>query len=495
MGLYEKLTAQYKQILGGKNSSDFENIDEEIFEILNSDINVIKNSIDYWNTVFDIYNLFLSEIDDLILGIQQLNNEKRPIEEIEIPYNRSKLNSLANKEDILTINQIENILKQVEDLQRKEEAHNQNSENYKVLRKFKAKEEKLNTQLSQLKSKKENINHKFEEKQAEIKKLKQLAEKIEEKSSHETNRQLRQKEKELAKDINQMIKFAQSKGQRKQIETSRRNFIQGFAATVFTAQGLGDELYSAFNKNANKVAFEVVGSGRTPPKKYYDNSNPFIIDKAINGTIEVEIHNLAIGKEDKHDRPSYPNQKIINHIETQFRRGLGIDININWHETLIENKTTNRSNLRYKSALKNTKLRGTTEEDMEKLEELRQNIITDLSSKGYVESHVTNVVAAMSVGYFQPAAVANSDERHAFMNREKTSKLSNLIIHELGHIVGLPHNKGRDIMSYSPERYLNQSLGLINPAFREESQRDWEKIKQIHEEEYNRNNNPLDRHM
>jgi len=120
--IFNTLQGHYNQVKQHYRSGEQTEIDSEIFQVLEEDLNAVENSIEYWHEIFQIYEAIISNLDTLIDDFTVLEGRiKGDINTFDMPYGRDRIKSLGNKQNILTINQIETVLEQAQNLESLEE--------------------------------------------------------------------------------------------------------------------------------------------------------------------------------------------------------------------------------------------------------------------------------------------------------------------------------------------------------------------------------------
>ena len=267
---------------------------------------------------------------------------------------------------------------------------------------------------------------------------------------------------------------------------SRREFLDataGAVAAVSGARTLSDSgIYDASTEEINKMVYEWMNSGvpsEFPTRSHYRTLKELPTFRAAmeGDPVDVKIYRLCLRPDSKGRR--YERKKISQYFESQFSSGLDINLRISWstakHETL-------RSLLRRPPGAYRDLLEGADLSDVEvrkKVVRASHEIARDLSVAG--ESKVVVLSLDTGFGFLSQRGLSENIGAPSIMVGDLDQKsFAYVTLHELGHAVGLPHNYGDDVMSYSPQRFILGELSLMNNAFQSESKENWNALKEMH---------------
>lgn len=438
-------------------------IDQKIAHAVENDVNVVQSSLGYWYLCFEVIEELLQDpnfMENLkIWAGKNAGNFKR----IRFSVSQDKLQSLTDVENILTLEESEKVLNQVRELEKKEFQDKYGRTSQNTFENIRRKEKDLSAKLTNLVNERQKIaeylraNH-------DSSKMKELA--------REGSNSKSDEQRQIAKSILIILE------QLEQVESQgRRKLIKATGVAALGLKTISEEkVQSKFNEKQNEVAFKLIGvDAKSPEQMYREKPNMAPVDAAIQGgVVNIAINNLVVG-EGKHRK--YPNQEISDYIKNQFREGLGINVEVIWNNRSLENYEIDGVG-NVGDILNSVDLRNLSEEERYRI----GAAINSLGLKLGETEEIAVVINNLNMNKFSPRAVLVSSNRMDTVMIDDVDKntLMYVLLHELGHSLCLPHNKGSDVMSYSIKRFVKGELGVLNNAFQEESLKNWQIIKDIY---------------
>ncbi|PSG99010.1 MAG: hypothetical protein BRC29_02680 [Nanohaloarchaea archaeon SW_7_43_1] len=278
---------------------------------------------------------------------------------------------------------------------------------------------------------------------------------------------------------------------------SRRDLLRGMGAALGGWTGIDTAINVFRQASAGQLKFmnpEAIGG--------YDPA----IENSLNGNpTDVHIFNLYFQEGDQR----YNGQKVAKEVEESINTLEGVQFRVNWHdlrpcvETVIERSEYSRSEItddELKSAEQRAdKFRRLVNDTTVVAEDADGAKINSIKRINEIEECLDNYLPEDVRGVFSDGAIkviasdfklkdasgvsfgANSKDHIIFAARVNDQTwLTNLITHELGHKLSLPHTASPDIMGYSVTSQALQKFFKV--PFGPESQANWDKARKMHGE-------------
>lgn len=457
--IFERLNNRFERITSKYRNNPSTQLDRAATELIKEDADVIKKSLLYWSNFDRIALEFLENLESLNRDLRSMMNSEEPQERIDLSLEYPKI----DKEEVLEIDELESLITEIETLESLgEDSHGMSPEHIESLR---GDIQKYEEKFNEVKKSQNELRERLDSHKGDLQEAYENASKLKQQTSN----------KEVIRICDNVLKILESLDFGN--SSSRRDFLKAVGTTAAGITGLtyGDEVYSEANEKFNDVAFRFMGTLKsTDPKEYYANTEDYstIASAVCDREIDIKIHNVIIGDQ----KPEkYPRKEIMGFLSQSFSQSFGVKLNLSWNNQRIKDVKIEESKY-LGETLEEISLRQMGEKEIKLLNECLRHIIGQLRA----DEEVTCLIIRFKTGFLEPRAVAGS--KVISVNREDPRTLEYLLAHEIGHTIGLPHNNGTDVMSYSPERFIKGELGLLDQPFGSDSIKNWGIIQKIHKE-------------
>ncbi|PSG99555.1 MAG: hypothetical protein BRC28_04130 [Nanohaloarchaea archaeon SW_4_43_9] len=447
----------------------------------------------------EIFQEFNQRQEDSARFLEKLEEERQAISRIQslVQHLKSEQEELENLETIRQSPELKQKLDEEEDrlptlvsnLERLEEV-DEKLESI-VQEREELAEEAKERDLSELKKLYKFINNGYEGIISRLEKLEEMNQKNYFTNQEELEQQIslvRESVEMVEEYINERYNLEVSRG------VSRRGLLKGMGAALGGWTGLDTALNVFRQESTGQLEFmnpKAIG-GYEPAIENSLNGNP----------TDVHIFNIYF----REDNQKYNGQKVAREIEESINSLKGVQFRTHWHnlrpslETFLERSEYSRSEIpedhlkeveqradKFQQLIDDTTvvandadgLKINSVERIDEIEECLNDCFPDNIKEVFGNGAIKIIAADFKVEYASGVSFEGSLDDIVFAARlDDQTWLTNLIIHELGHKLSLPHTASPDIMSYSVTSQALQKQFKV--PFGPESQANWDKVRKMY---------------
>ncbi|WP_414836567.1 hypothetical protein [Candidatus Nanohalococcus occultus] len=450
----------------------------------------------------EIFEEFNQRQEDSARFLEKLDEERQAISKMQslVQHLKSEQGELEGLETIWQSNELKQKLGEEEEglstlmsnLERLEEIDEKLDS---VVQKRKEMAEKANERdLSELKKLCQFINNEYENIISRLEKLEDMNKKNYFTHKEELEQQInlvRESVEMVEEYINERYNLEVSRG------VSRRGLLKGLGAALGGWTGLDTAINVYRQVSAGQFEFmnpKAIGG--------YDPA----IENSLNGKpTDVHIFNVYF----REGNQKYNGQKVAREVEGSINSLKGVQFRIHWHnlrpgvETFLERREYSRSEIpednlkaieqgaeRFRQLVNDTTVGaddvdGLKIDSTDRIDEVEE-YLNDYFPNSFMEvfgyGTVKVIAADFKMADFSGISFGGSfkDDVVFAARMDDQTWFTNLLIHELGHKLSLPHTVSPDIMSYSVTSQALQKHFKV--PFGPESQANWDKVRKMYRE-------------